>query len=442
MHDCLKNSGCEEPIAGSYFISTYPPFSTWKRESVPLAHRILDSSKDSSKATPLGLYIHIPFCVQRCSYCYYLSFDNKSASDIEKYFDALVHELELYKQKPMLANRQPEFVYFGGGTPSLPNERLIEKLIKNLQSVYSWENAKEVTFECAPNSVTQSKLRVLKQTGVTRISMGIQTFDDDVLRRNGRVHLSSDVERAYETIRKVGFDVVNIDLIVGLPGETDDVFYESVRRVIQLEPECVTIYQLEIPLNTPLYRNLESDSLKELPASWDTKRNRLVHGFEMLTRVGYSVCSAYAAIKDPVKHRFVYQDAQYHGADLLGIGVASFSYLQGVHYQNQTSYDSYIAKLQEKKLPIHRAYELNVEEQMVREFILQLKLGSVDADYFQSKFSVNPIKQFANIIEPLEKQGWIESHPHGLSTTPEGLLHVDHMIPTFYLPKHKDVRYS
>jgi len=433
---------CDEPLEGNYFVSTYPPFSAWTRAALPEVHRLLQAPAAARQDEPLGLYVHVPFCVKRCDYCYYLSYADKSAADIDAYVDAVLAEAQLYRRTAALAERTPTFVYFGGGTPSLLSAREIERLLRGLQHVFPWARVQEATFECAPQSVTQAKLRRLRELGVTRISLGVQELDDDVLRLNGRVHLVRHVERAWEAIRRVGFDVVNLDLIVGLVGQTEATFSRSLDRVIGMQPECVTIYQLEIPLNTPLYRALHAGALPQAPANWDIKRARLGRGLAALEQAGYTVRSAYAAVRDPRRHRFVYQDEQYRGADLLGIGVASFSYLAGLHFQNVTALDAYLTLVRQGQFPLGRAYALTDDERLTREFVLQLKLGVADAAYFHASFGTDISQRFAEPLRELTQRGWLTVDAGGVRTTREGLLRVDRLLSAFYPAHHRGIRYT
>ena len=443
-----------EPWFGSYFVSTYPPFSQWSPNDVAHVERMLSNGSATPDA-PLGLYVHIPFCVKRCDFCYYLSYADKTQDQHRAYVDALLKELTLYRQYPALADRRLSFVYFGGGTPSMLNEASLQSLMEGLQKLFSWDRVEEVTFECAPRTVTESKLRVLRDAGVTRLSLGVQTLDDDVLRLNGRVHLRKDVDQAYEWIRGVGFDVVNLDLIVGLPGESDASVDQSLELVIAMSPESITIYQLEIPQNTPLFRTTRAISTNALerwgdsqhapPAvipSWSMKRARLARCFARLEAAGYAIRSAYAAVRDPDRHRFVYQDAQYHGTDLLGIGLSSFSYLAGVHYQNKIDYDAYVQSVGNGELPVLRAHRLGAKERLIREFVLQLKLGQVDAAYFEKKFGTDIIERFKNPLRQYAERGWLVIDATGVRVTREGLVRIDRLLPAFYLFRHRGVRYS
>ena len=233
---------------GNYFVSNYPPFSQWKPEFVSEA---LDALNQPPRVDdPLGLYIHIPFCRKRCLFCYFKVYTDKNASEIEVYLDALIKENELYSRMPAFQGRQLRFAYFGGGTPSYISEKQLRYLVDGLNRHVSWENAEEVTFECEPGTLQKAKLETLKAIGVTRLSLGIEHFDDEILAANGRAHLSPEIYRAYQWAREVDFPQVNIDLIAGMMGETEEKWREAVRRAIELQPDSVTIYQMELPYNT------------------------------------------------------------------------------------------------------------------------------------------------------------------------------------------------
>ncbi|MCA9266705.1 MAG: coproporphyrinogen III oxidase family protein, partial [Planctomycetales bacterium] len=376
-----------EPLVGNYFVAVYPPFACWSKEHVGAALCRLSGARSGQPRSPLGLYIHVPFCVERCDFCYYRSYAGQSGATRERYLDAVLTELSMYRSYSGLAERRVDFVYFGGGTPSLLSVRQIERLLRGIQAVFPWTHAREVTLECAPKSVSRSRLAALAEAGVTRISLGVQQLDDGVLLANGRIHRVDDAERAFAKIASVEFQSVNVDLIVGLVGETDATFRTSLNRVLQWQPDSVTIYQLEIPVNTPLAQTLREGH--QPPAGWDVKRRRLMEAWDELERAGYTLRSAYTAVRDPTKHHFYDQDLQYQGADLLGVGVASFSYVDGVHCQNIASIESYQASVADRRLPLSRAYVLSEVEQMTREFILQMKLGQINARYFAEKFSVD-----------------------------------------------------
>ena len=432
-----------EPSHGRYFVAAYPPFSEWTAAAIDLYAAALGRPPlpSADPAPPLGLYVHIPFCVERCRYCYYLSYDREEADSIDAYLDGLISELERYRTFAGVRSRPLEVVYFGGGTPSLLSTARLRRLFDRLHGAIPWRSSREVSFECAPKSVTRDKARLLREAGVTRLSLGVQQLDDEVLRRNGRVHLVADVEAAYAAIRDIGFDVVNVDLMVGLVGETASSFHRSLDRVIELAPDSVTIYQLEIPFNTPLYRDIQVGTESE-PLSWAGKHARFLEGFDRLEGAGYQPISAYTLVRDPARHGFMYQREQYRGADLLGIGASAFSFFQGIHQQNVATLGSYLELVEAGRLPLGRAYALDPEEQMVREFGLQLKLGTISRRYFGDKFGADPVDRFGVELRDLAALGWLTWDEETLRLTREGLSRVDRMIPRLYLPHHRDVRDS
>lgn len=428
-----------EPLVGNYFVAAYPPFSCWKPEQTPALLTALDQPPCQ---TPLGLYIHVPFCQKKCDYCYYLSFISKPSSVIEHYLDRVVEELALYAQHRAVGGREIAFIYFGGGTPSMLSSAQVRRLTSGLKNSLPWRNVPEVTFECAPRSVRADFLETLREVGVTRISMGVQSFDDELLKLNGRVHQRADVLRAYAMIQGTGFDWVNLDLMCGLLGESDAAWRESVRQVIALAPESVTIYQTEIPHSTQLYRDLKNQALPIEPLPWSTKRARLDHAFNELDRAGYTIVSAYNAVRDPKKHQLKYQEHLWHGGDMLGLGVASFGYFGGVHYQNEVTLENYVQRLRGRSLPVWRAFALSDRDRLVREFILQLKLGHASAQYFQNTFGVNILEVFAQPLRELREEHLLNTSTSGVRMTGEGLLKVDRLLPRFYGPLFREARYT
>ncbi|MHB8520326.1 MAG: coproporphyrinogen-III oxidase family protein [Limisphaerales bacterium] len=439
MHAPSPPSLPDEPVAGNYFVAAYPPFSCWQ----PSQNGALEAALEKpAPATPMGIYVHLPFCQKKCDYCYYLSYVGQKAEVVDRYLEAVIAELSLYAQRPAVKGRPVSFVYFGGGTPSVLSTSQLRRLGRGLQEALPWREVREVTFECAPRSVRPDFLAALRDIGVTRLSMGVQSFDNTLLKLNGRIHLAADVLRAYGMIQEAGFDWVNLDLMAGLMGETWEKWQESVRRVIALSPDSVTIYQTEIPYNTQLYRDWKAGCLPAPPISWPAKRARLRHAFTELKGAGYTVVSAYSAVKDPQRHRFLYQDYLWRGGDMLGLGVASFGYFGGVHFQNEAVLEDYKERVRQGSLPLQRAFRLSPEDQLVREFILQLKLGAVDAAEFRQKFNVDIIHIFAQPLRQLAAEGWLSYSDAGVGLTLEGLLCVDRLLPHFYDPRYHTTRYS
>ncbi len=425
---------------GNYFISNYPPFSFWQASSLPQARARLQAPRQAD--VPLGLYLHIPFCRKHCKFCYFRVYTDKNSRDIETYLDSLATEVELYTRLPAMNPQGFQFVYFGGGTPSFLSSRQLGSLVDRLRRHVDWDDAEEVTFECEPGTLTQEKLATLKSIGVTRLSLGIENFKDDILRENGRAHLSPEIFRSYEQARRVGFRQINIDLIAGMLGETWENWRECVRQAIQLDAESVTIYQMELPFNTVYSKQIREDGKSLLLTDWSTKRAWVDFAFSELERAGYGISSAYTLVKDPARTQFVYRDSLWHGADMIGTGVASFSYLDGIHFQNADRFDTYVESLRRGELPLARALVCTPRERLIREMILQLKLGAVDAGRFRRKFGMEMLPDFQPVYEKLSGLGLLAVEGDRIRVTRAGLLRVDEMLPEFFEPAHRGARYT
>src|SRR4051794_35863512 len=431
----------KQTTAGNYFVSNYPPFSFWKTDEIGQLYAAVERAP--KPGTPLGVYLHIPFCRKRCHFCYFKVYTDKDSAAIRGYIEATLQELRLYAVKPFIGGRKPNFVYFGGGTPSYLSVGQLKHLTDGMKSMLPWAAVEEVTFEAEPGTLTDHKLKAIREMGVTRLSLGVENFDDHILEINGRAHHSKEIARAYSFARSIGFPQINIDLIAGMVEETEENWRENVRKTIEFEPDSVTIYQMEVPFNTGIYRQMKAEGRLVAPvADWETKRRWVDYAYNELAKAGYTVSSAYTAVKDKSKTKFIYRDRLWAGADLLSLGVASFGHINGVHYQNHHDFDPYVAKIRQGDLPVHRALTPNDDERLIREFVLQLKLGHVSRSYFKQKFGVEPSDRFAAPMQTLKDWGFLSVDGDVIRLNREGLLQVDRLLHEFFLPEHRNVRYA
>ena len=425
---------------GNYFVANYPPFSCWRREDSALALARL--ATPPAAETPFGLYVHIPFCRKRCDFCYFRVYTDKDSRAVHRYLDAVIEEIRLHSANAAVAGRKPEFVYFGGGTPSYLSVDQLTKLFDGIQQHLPWDSAREVTFECEPGTLQEKKIHALKSLGVTRLSLGVENFDPEILERNNRAHRAKEIHKAYEVARQAGFRQINIDLIAGMIGETDANWRSCIDQTVAMAPDSVTIYQMEIPYNTTVAGRMKADGEVAAPvADWPTKRRWVDEAFAALEQNGYHVGSAYTAARGD-DASFLYRDGLWHGADLLGVGVASFSHVGGVHFQNAHDFDPYIETVESGQLPIHRAMQLDADQRLIREFILQLKLGSVDTRYFTDKFGVDPLVRFAAPLAKHQGDGYLDIEGAFIKIKRHGLLQVDRLLHDFFPEEHRAVRYA
>lgn len=425
---------------GSYFVSNYPPFSVWNESYLPAVRAALNQAPGD---VPLGLYLHVPFCRKRCKFCYFRVYTDKRADDIETYVSALSREIELVSSQPAMGDRPFRFVYFGGGTPSFLSAKQLTSLVDRLKANINWDKAEEVTFECEPGTLQEPKVHALRELGVTRLSLGVENFSDAILEENGRAHLSHEVYRAWDWIQAAGFANVNIDLISGMVGETTENWKTNIQKTIELSPDSVTIYQMELPYNTVYSQDILGNQIETPVADWPTKREWLDYAYDTLMAAGYHVSSAYTLVKDPAKVNFSYRDNLWRGSDLLATGVASFGHIHGVHYQNLTEWGEYIgALLEENELPLKRGYVPTPHQALIREMILQLKKGYLDASYFRGKFQVEIVDEWKAVWDDYVAAGYVEIDGDRIALTRAGMLRVDALLHAFFEPEHQQVRYT
>jgi oxygen-independent coproporphyrinogen III oxidase len=453
----LATAATKKTEVGSYFIANYPPFSQWTADGLVEARRALNApplsapghwfdrrstADDLPQPLPLGLYLHIPFCRKRCKFCYFRVYTDKNAGEVEQYVAALSREIELVSKLPVMGGRPFRFVYFGGGTPSFLSAKQLTSLVDRLRANINWDHAEEVTFECEPGTLSEPKVQTLRELGVTRISLGVESFDDAILEENGRAHHSAEIARAWQWITDAGFPNANVDLIAGMVGETWDKWRQTVRRTIELSPDSVTIYQMELPFNTVYSQDILGHRLETPVADWSTKRAWVDFAFDEFAAAGYCISSAYTLVKDQGKVNFSYRDNLWRGSDLLATGVASFGHISGVHYQNLAEWPQYIGALEKGELPLWRGMRPTAHQLLIRELILQLKTGYLDVAYFRDKFGADILGQWREVWDEYEREYLLEVGDENIHLTRKGLLQVDALLTAFFEPQHREVRYT
>ncbi len=416
---------------GSYFVANYPPFSEWTAAAIPAVGAAFEAPATDAA---LGLYLHVPFCRKRCKFCYFRVYTDVAAADVERYSQALAREAALVASRPAVAGRPLRYVYFGGGTPSFLSVKQLERLVAGLHESFGWEDAEEVTFECEPGTLSEPKIRALKALGMTRISLGVENFDDAILEANGRAHLSAEILRAWDWIKAAEFPNTNVDLIAGMVGETSETWQRTVEQTLALEPDSVTIYQLELPFNTVFVRDAGGVGGSVPVADWPTKRAWLDWAFDRFLDRGYSISSGYTLVKDPARVHFKYRDMLWEGADLLALGVASFGHLSGIHYQNQTHWDPYLEAVESGRMPIQRGLVPTGRERLIRELVLQLKRGWLDPGRLHAKYGIDPLVEWSDQWERLKTDGFLAAISPRPRLTRAGLLRVDSLLPAFFDP--------
>ena len=283
----------------------------------------------------LAIYVHIPFCKQKCKYCDFTSFENKE-DKISIYIEALIKEILSYKEK--VKNYIVTSVYFGGGTPSFIDANFIEEIYNSLKDNYKFSDDMENTIECNPGTITLDKLKKYREIGFNRISFGVQTFNDKLLKDIGRVHSVNDAISGFYMAREAGFNNISLDLMFGLPSQTLKDVSETLNKFIELNPEHISTYSLKIEEKTVLGRLYDEGKIS-LPAE-DEERKMYYLIKEKLKQVGYNhyEISNFAKCDFESRHNTAYWERQ----NYLGFGLGASSCFEEVRFSNTNNFDEYI----------------------------------------------------------------------------------------------------
>lgn len=363
----------------------------------------------------LSLYIHIPFCISKCAYCDFLSFADKEEK-IDKYIDALLIELELYKEK--LLEYQIKTIFIGGGTPSSIDEKYIKNILQYIKKNYNIENLEEVSIEANPGTLNKQKIKTYLDSGINRISLGVQSLNDDILKSIGRIHSSRDFYDSLKLLREMGIDNINTDLMFGLPNQSLGDVLDSLNKVIKLGVKHISYYGLILEEGTKLY-NLYKKNKITLPT--EEEEREMYHNIvNVLKNKGYNhyEISNFGVPGYECKHNLVYWDIYPY----LGMGLNSHSYIDGKRSSNTIDVEDYIIKLNSRILPIACEEDIDINTKMEEFCILGLrKISGINKVEFKRRFNVDIEYIYKKPIEKHIKNGLITNTKHNISLTNIGL---------------------
>lgn len=335
----------------------------------------------------LGIYVHIPFCAKKCYYCDFISFPNKQGT-INDYIESLKKEIE-YVGAGLVPAQHPEIttIYIGGGTPSFIDAKYILDIIKTIKDNFVVSKEAEITLEVNPGTVTKEKLEEYKKSGINRLSIGLQSTNNALLKQIGRIHTYEQFINTYNLARKVGFKNINVDLMLALPNQTIDILKNSVQRVIDLKPEHISVYSLILEEGTKLCDLVKNKELNLLDDELEREMYWKVK--EKLEQSGYNhyEISNYAKKGYESKHNMnCWEQEEY-----IGVGLAAHSYIKGVRYSNTEDIDKYINTFKLGKdikdiITIHE--KQNYIDKQKEYMILGLrKINGVKISTFKNKFN-------------------------------------------------------
>ncbi len=370
-------------------------------------------------------YIHIPFCEHICHYCDFNKVFLKG-QPVDEYLDSLEKEMELALLETPA--RQLNSIFIGGGTPTALNEKQLEKLCAIIRKQLPYNGSTEYTFEANPGDLSEEKLKILYDAGVNRLSFGVQTFNDDLLKRIGRVHRAKDVFHSIEAAKKIGFNNISIDLIYSLPGQTLKDFRETLETSFTLDIEHYSGYSLIIEPKTVFYNLMRKGKLPTPGEDAEAEMYGLL--MEQMDKNGFKQyeISNFAKPGFESRHNITYWDNEWY----FGIGAGAHGYVNGLRRSNHGPLKKYMEPIAGGKLPILEEHKVSIEEQMEEEMFLGLrKTAGVSISRFKQKFGNDPLKLFEIQIAQLEEKGLIAVAEDHIRLTRQGLFLGNEVFQSF-----------
>ena len=372
----------------------------------------------------LGIYVHIPFCRQKCLYCDFISFPNKLELQ-EKYVSKIIEEIE--QEKELFKQYNVTTIYIGGGTPSAIESKYIRQILEKIQENINIDECEakekndkvEVTIEVNPGTITRQKLLEYKQSGVNRLSIGLQSTNNELLKEIGRIHTYEDFVYTYKLATEIGFQNINVDLMIGLPNQTICDIKDSLQKIINIQPhkpQHISVYSLIVEPETPMEKLIEKGTL-ELPTD-EEERKQYQYVKNMLELEGYKnyEISNFALSGKQSKHNTnCWKQKEY-----IGFGVAAHSYIDRKRFSNTVNLCEYLESDWKKIKTVH---EVQTQEEQEKEYMLLglRQLEGVKASEFKAKFGKNPIFEFRKEIEKLVNEGLLEVDLDCIRLTRKGL---------------------
>lgn len=371
------------------------------------------SMKKSNKE--IGLYIHIPFCKEKCFYCDFNSSSNWG-NHIPAYFDALKKEMLFYKD--LLRDYCVKTIFIGGGTPTFVDPNYIKEIIVLIKETLCLDGLCEITLESNPGTITAYKLSVYKDAGVNRLSIGLQACQNSLLCFLGRIHTAEEFIQNYDLARRMGYDNINIDLIFAIPGQAFEDWKETLGVILKINPEHISCYSLIIEDGTAFGKRYKAGEL--IPAEDELDRQMYWYAVDKFTQADYKhyEISNFAKNGFKCRHNLIYwKDYEY-----IGFGAGSHSYFEGKRFNNLYNIQEYIDVISSGGLPSENFQIIKDGDEILEFMMLGLRLvDGVDVAEFKERFHKDPLKIFSVRLEKLTKKGLITVDNRTIKLTKLGL---------------------
>ncbi|MGL4522411.1 MAG: radical SAM family heme chaperone HemW [Bacilli bacterium] len=372
-----------------------------------------------------SVYIHIPFCAQLCNYCDFSKVFVQN-QPVDEYLEALHKEIGMYVSE----KQKLRTLYIGGGTPSVLDMQQTEKMLKTVHCYFNFVDGYEWTIEANPNDITKEKVSLWMEYGVNRVSVGVQTFHEEVLKTIGRTHKLTDIMNAVTILNEMGMKRISLDLMYALPGENFEMYKETLEKAVKLDVNHLSVYSLILEPKTVFYNEYRKGTLQLVPN--EIEGEMYSHTMDYLAQHGFTQyeISNFGKGTHQSEHNKVYwQNESYYG-----FGVGSHGYLSGTRYSNVSVIPHYLKKIGEGQKPVREENILTVQERMEEEMFLGLRLmEGVEIAKFQQKFGISPVEQFSETIKTQEKRGLLRCTSTHIVLTREGIMLGNDVFSSFLI---------
>ncbi|MBA3036308.1 MAG: radical SAM family heme chaperone HemW [Desulfobacterium sp.] len=374
---------------------------------------------------PAGIYIHIPFCVNKCPYCDFYSITDHSLK--KEFVKALLLEMSLYKSVPPVSDT----IYIGGGTPSVLKSKDIGQIIETVFNLFKITPDPEITIEVNPKTISPGSLKGFKQTGINRINIGVQSFSDDNLKFLGRIHSSIEAKEAISWAKNAGFENLGIDLIYGIPGQTEKSWLLDLKTAMQFEPDHISCYTLTYEPKTPIYNHMKSGFFSPMPDYLAGSLFELTSDFlENCGYIHYEISNFSRSIDKKSRHNTKYwSDVPY-----IGFGPSAHSFDGRQRSWNVRSVKDYIKNIESGLLATEEKEVLSKEQHIIEAILLGLrKKEGINISNFNMKFEINFKEVFKETISDLREKKLIILINEQCRLTKKGTLLLDSICAMFAL---------
>ncbi len=363
----------------------------------------------------IGLYVHIPFCLKKCNYCDFTSI-KYNEEIVKSYIQGLLKEIEMYRDK--LSEYRIKTIFLGGGTPSILKEKYFEKITKSIYENFNTNNVIEFTIESNPGTLSKDKLNTYLELGVNRLSIGLQSFDNNLLQYIGRAHNKEDFIENYYKARECGFNNINVDLMYGLPGQSIEDWKNTLIKIAELYPEHISAYSLKIEEGTKFYELNLQNKLKTMEDDSDRVMHHYCIDFLKKHNIFQYEISNFSKKDFQCKHNMIY----WNNNEYIGLGVAAHSYIDGRRFSNTKSIKKYYNKLNNNIFPISDEENLSTQDEIFETIFLGLRMTKgLDIERFKKRFGISIFSIYEREINKLIKLELIKIEDERLMLTRYGM---------------------